>query len=812
MSLQQQKISWIQEFILKTIYTTIDVPEEYQKLCDQFPLLDRKKFDGRIGFMPLISDIFNYLLSSARVKNTDVDVYSIVHCLMNIISRRIGNLDMDPYQWLEGIQSKVALQWVQSQNNITETTLMRDPRFEILSNKFYQLLTSEDRIPMPHFVGGMIYNFWQDKKYIHGIWSRTTARDFETKSPHWETVLDLDKLSSEERINWVWVSQDDRTVKILYPESERCLIGISDGGTDAKVVREFDLKKKKFVEDGFNIPLCRTYNEWIDKNRIFVGTDFKDGRSSTVSGYPRQIRIWTRGTSLYNDSKLIYELQPNELSLEAKTFFRPQGNLHYLNIRLSWFERKYYLLFELEQAKDVILIKLPFPPSCTFETIFKGYLVVTLTKDWRVGNTTFINGSVLVLSLDYILSLERIVDETIAEIAGVTIYNIAISSVDDKHIHIIFRPTYISSFSSCATTRNHIYLQINENVTGQLLRVSLHSNGQWVTERIRFPNGGNGNAKIISNMYRFVSHLYVLFESYLIPKTIYRVDDGSQKPRLIKSRKPVFDATNIIEEQYWVKSKDQKVDIPYFIIHQKKMKLDGNNPTLMFGYGGFNHALTPHYLESSGILWIEKGGVFVECNIRGGGEFGPQWHKSAILENRQRSYDDFISIAEDMIRRGITSPRRLGILGASNGGLLVSAVLIQRPDLWNAVVSGLGLMDMLRYHLLLTGRNWMSEYGNPDDPKDDNITRKYLSRYSPYQNIVHVSMQRYPKTFFWASTKDDRVHPGHSRKMVARLLEMGQDVFYYEMIDGGHNAAANLKEMAKKKGLEFTYLYQQLMD
>jgi prolyl oligopeptidase len=298
---------------------------------------------------------------------------------------------------------------------------------------------------------------------------------------------------------------------------------------------------------------------------------------------------------------------------------------------------------------------------------------------------------------------------------------------------------------------------------------------------------------------------FVDVAGFLDPNTLWLVEPEAEGAAPVKSLPSRFDASGNVVEQFEATSSDGTL-VPYFVIRPKALRVDRSAPTVLYGYGGFQVSLTPSYLGAAGRLWLEKGGVYVIANIRGGGEFGPAWHRAALKSDRRLAFDDFIAVAEDLIRRGITSPRRLGIMGGSNGGLLMGVMLTQRPDLFRAVVIQVPLLDMLRYHKLLAGASWIAEYGDPDLPGE----AAFLASISPYHNLKPGIA--YPEPFFVTSTKDDRVHPGHARKMAARLQAMGLPFLYYENVGGGHSAAANLEERARRTALEFTYLTRKLMD
>lgn len=668
----------------------------------------------------------------------------------------------DPNLWLEEIEGKEALAWVKTHNDKTLPHFEADKNYKTIEEDVRRIALAKDRVPAPTLMGQFIYNFWQDEQHVRGLWRRTSLENYEKTEITWETVLDIDKLAVEEKENWVW-----KGVSCLPSEHKRCLVSLSRGGKDAAVVREFDTISKTWIVDGFNLPEAKSNVGWKDENTVYVGTDFGAG-SLTLSGYPRIVKLWTRGTAL-SQATTVYEGQEADVSVSGYTVFRPETNLHFINRSPSFFESELYW-FE-DPAK---LVKSPFPLDVEYKGVFDQFLLVWLRKDWSIKGKTYESGTVLSLPVS------RLSEPNF-----------------DESLEVVFAPTEKTALKDLVTTQSAIYVFFLDNVNGKLAKIK-RACGGWGKANVMLPNFGNISPVAADD---FSDTLIASYESFTVPSSYYRMGDMS--PKIIKQMPARFNSEGIIAEQFEATSKDG-VKIPYFLVHKKDFALDGKNPTLLYGYGGFEISEIPAYIGTLGKVWLEKGGVYALANIRGGGEFGPKWHKAALTVNKQKSYDDFIAIAEHLIERKVTSPKHLGIQGGSNGGLLVGATFTQRPELFNAVLCEVPLLDMQRYHKLLAGHSWTAEYGNPDDPKMWEV----IKTYSPYQNLFKD--KNYPQVFLMTSTKDDRVHPGHARKMIAKMESLGYTPYYFENMEGGHSAAANIEQMIKRRTLEFTYLFQQL--
>ena len=601
-----------------------------------------------------------------------------------------------------------------------------------------------------------------------GLWRRATLAEYRKAQPAWETVLDLDALGAAEKENWVW-----HGASCFAPAYERCLLNLSRGGADAVVVREFDTRTRRFVEGGFRLPEAKSSVDWLDADTLYVGTDFGPG-SMTESGYPRVIKRWKRGQPL-SGAVTVFEAQPQDVSAFVSVDRTPGFERTVFGRSIDFYNTEQFLL-----DKEGTLKRIDKPNDASL-AFWREHLLLELRSDLREGDTTFPRGSLLVA-------------DAAAYLKG------------EGQLRPLFTPSATRSLAGYTLTRSHVVLNVLDNVASRVEEWHV-DDGQWHSRKVNAPFPGTlGVSSLWDPLLRNdpLAERYLLtYTDFLTPDTLALGGAGTDAREPLKARPDFFDATGMRVEQAFATSKDG-ARVPYFVIWPKDAKADGANPTLLYGYGGFEVSMQPWYSGGFGTAWYRQGGVLVVANIRGGGEFGPAWHQAAVKADKQKSYDDFIAVAEDLVRRKITSPRHLGIEGGSNGGLLVGATFVQRPDLFNAVVCQVPLLDMKRYHKLLAGASWMAEYGNPDDAAE----WAFISKYSPYQNVK--SGVKYPKVLFTTSTRDDRVHPGHARKMAARMIAQGHDLLYYENIEGGHGGAADNFQRADLQALEFSYLWQQL--
>ena len=672
----------------------------------------------------------------------------------------------DPYLWLEEVEGERALEWVHARNRECFDELEADERYGKFLSQAEKLLNAKDRIPYGSIRGKYVYNFWQDAEHVRGIMRRTTPKSYRLAKPEWETVLDIDALAKAEDENWVY-----KGTAWLAPDYERCLIKLSRGGTDASVHREFDMVAKRFVEGGFALPEAKSGVTWLDRDTLLVGTDWGEG-SLTESGYPRVAKRWKRGTPLA-EATTIFEGRHEDIGIWPRVMDSGEETIALVDQSLTFFTGAFHVI-----GPDGKLTSLPLQESADLAGFYAGRLLFTLREAWEVNGQTHAQGALLAI-------------------------NAAVFQATGKlpSIETIYTPDERTSIEGITVSRSGLYVTLLQNVKGRILRFSVNpQSGQWSSKLVPLPENGTVS---ISAAGPHSDKIFINYEDHVTPDRLSEFDAEANKFSTLKSLAARFDAGELEVHQHMAKSADG-TEVPYFVIHRKGLKPDGSTPTILYGYGGFEISLKPSYSATIGKLWLERGGAYAVANIRGGGEFGPRWHKAALKTERQRAYDDFIAVGEDLAKRGITSPKHLGISGGSNGGLLVGAIFTQRPDLLNAVVCRVPLLDMIRYTKLLAGASWAAEYGDPEDPK----MREAILRYSPYQNVFPD--KKYPKVFIETSTKDDRVHPGHARKMVARMREQGHEVLYYENTEGGHAAGANLKQHARRYALEYVYFSRQL--
>ncbi|MGB1724685.1 MAG: prolyl oligopeptidase family serine peptidase [Limisphaerales bacterium] len=672
----------------------------------------------------------------------------------------------DQYLWLEEVEGERALEWVHARNKECFDELEADERYGKFLSQAEKLLNAKDRIPYGSIRGKYVYNFWQDAEHVRGIMRRTTPESYRLAKPEWETVLDIDALAKAEDENWVY-----KGTAWLAPDYERCLIKLSRGGTDASVHREFDMVAKRFVEGGFALPEAKSGVTWLDRDTLLVGTDWGEG-SLTESGYPRVAKRWKRGTPLA-EATTIFEGRHEDIGIWPRVMDSGEETIALVDQSLTFFTGAFHVI-----GPDGKLTSLPLQESADLAGFYAGRLLFTLREAWEVNGQTHAQGALLAI-------------------------NAAVFQATGKlpSIETIYTPDERTSIEGVTVSRSGLYVTLLQNVKGRILRLSVNpQSGQWSSKLVPLPENGTVS---ISAAGPHSDTIFINYEDHVTPDRLSEFDADANKFSTLKSLAARFDAGELEVHQHMAKSADG-TEVPYFVIHRKGLKPDGSTPTILYGYGGFEISLKPSYSATIGKLWLERGGAYAVANIRGGGEFGPRWHKAALKTERQRAYDDFIAVGEDLAKRGITSPKHLGISGGSNGGLLVGAIFTQRPDLLNAVVCRVPLLDMIRYTKLLAGASWAAEYGDPEDPK----MREAILRYSPYQNVFPD--KKYPKVFIETSTKDDRVHPGHARKMVARMREQGHEVLYYENTEGGHAAGANLKQHARRYALEYVYFSRQL--
>ena len=676
----------------------------------------------------------------------------------------------DPYIWLEEIQGERALAKVDQWNADTEAVLTAQAEYPLAKAWARQILDDTRQIAMPDAVmGDQVTNLWRDADNPRGLWRTATLQSYLAGAPEWRTLIDVDQLGEDEGESWVWHGAD-----CLAPEYTRCLVSLSPGGTDADVVREFDIATGAFVEGGFTLPEAKSNVAWYDENTLFVGTDEGAG-SLTDSGYPRLVKLWERGTD-FAQARLIAEGEQTDISMNGFSVLDGETRYRFVRRGPSFWTSEYALVTDNGDT-----VPLPLPEDAEFEAVLGGFVIGKLNSPMETSAGTEQPGALLAWSLDDVLD------------GG------------DPQPFAVFRPSETQAVEQVAASENKLWVKVLDDVSGKLIELTPDATG-WTERAMDLP----ANSTIqIAETSGTGDTAFVKVESMLTPPTLYAVpSDGA--PEAIASEPAQFDAGKFTVEQKFAISKDG-TKVPYYLV--RPAGAEGPLPTLIHAYGGFRAAQTPKYLTAEpyrsgplGLFWVESGNAYVLANIRGGGEYGPRWHEDALREKRQNSFDDFHAVADDLVANRLASPGRIAASGRSNGGVLVGAVANQRPDLYGAIISGSPLIDMKRYNKLLAGASWMAEYGNPDVPED----WAFMREWSPYQNMRDSA--DVPAAFYYLSTLDDRVHPGHARKAAAKHEAWGQTFYYHEYREGGHSVGSDHEEDAKRAALLLAYLNREIGD
>jgi prolyl oligopeptidase len=675
----------------------------------------------------------------------------------------------DPYVWLEDVHGARAMAWVKAENAKTTAVLEKDPRWEGIYKAALAMAQAKDRLPYVSYIGGALYNFWQDSAHVRGIWRKTSLQSYRGASPTWTTVLDLDALAKAENANWVF-----QGYTCQQPAEKRCLMFLSDGGEDANTVREFDLASRSFVKDGFYLPKGKQRVAWTSQDTILVAREWNAGEV-TSSGYAYIVKTLARGKPLADAVEIFRGAATDGgYGVSPATLVDAAGHRFSFIIRpTSTFEAEHYIV------RPTDIARLAIPAKGNLVELIGGQVIVHLDEDWTTGGTTIRGGSVAAFDGNTALRTPN----ALAPVA-------------------IFEPGPRESVAGVSATRDKLLIDMYQNVKGKVLVATRAPDNSWSRSTMTLPD--NVSTNVISTDTK-TNDALISVTGFLTPSSIWVADAARGVASQLKTLAPRFDASRSVVEQMEATSKDG-TKIPYFIVHPKSMTRDGANPTILYAYGGFNASMTPRYDPDVGKLWVEQGGVYVLANIRGGGEFGPAWHEAGLKTHRQVIYDDFAAVAQDLIARNITSPRRLGIQGGSNGGLLMGVQFTQHPELWNAVDIQVPLLDMLRFEKIQAGASWVGEYGSVSNPEE----RAFLASISPYNNLKPGV--KYPTPLIWTTTKDDRVGPQHARKFAAKMAEMGLPYYFFEVIEGGHGSGANIAQRVHTTALEYTYFAQQLMD
>lgn len=670
--------------------------------------------------------------------------------------------DQDLYLWLEDLDGAEVMDWVQARNAETAAELETGAGYRELEDGIRAILDSPAKLPYIHKAGEFFYNFWRDAQHPRGLWRRTTLEQYRKAGTAWDVVLDLDALGQAEGVGWVF-----QGAQFLWPGCRRCLVKLSPGGSDAHEVREFDLDARTFVPDGFRLPLAKTSVGWIDRDTLFVATDFGPG-SRTASGYPRIVRVWRRGAPL-DQARTVFEARAEDMAVEAVHDPTPGFERDLVLCRPTFFTQALYRL-----NPDHSLERVPVPDDAETD-LHRQWLLVRLRSPWTVGARRYPAGALLAGEFDEVM-------------AGRPAFT------------VLFRPTARRSLEGWSWTLNHLILNVLDDVKNRLTLLTPAGTG-WRRRPLRgAPRMGTVTAQGVDA--RESDAYFMNATGFLTPDSLFMGQAG-REPERLKAAPEWFEAGPLEIQQHFVHSQDG-TRVPYFQVSRKGLAPDGTHPVLLTGYGGFEVSMLPYYSGILGQAWLARGGVYVLANIRGGGEYGPRWHQAALRENRPRAFEDFAAVARDLVARGITTARRLGIQGGSNGGLLVGNMLVRHPDLVGAVVCQVPLLDMKRYAQLLAGASWVAEYGDPERPED----WAFLQHLSPFRNLAPGAA--YPPVLLMTTTRDDRVHPAHARKMMARMRDLGCDVRYFENIEGGHGAGGDNRQAAHYWALQYAFLWRTL--
>jgi prolyl oligopeptidase len=662
---------------------------------------------------------------------------------------------VDPHLWLEAVDDDKALDWVRRRNELTLAELRGD-RFEQMREESLEILDTDDRIPYPGRRGEYLYNFWRDADNPRGLWRRTTLEEYRTDAPEWDVIIDVDALADAEGENWVWGGAD-----VIDPELTRALISLSRGGSDAEVVREFDMTTRQFVSDGFTLPEAKTDISWEDPDTVLVGTDFGEG-SLTDAGYPRVIKRWRRGTPL-EEADTVYSGEPGDMGVGASVDRTPGYCRTFIARVVDMLNSESYEL----RGGELIRIDVP---ADAIVSVRRQRMLIILRTDWVRGDVTYAAGSVLVGDYEEFL-------------AG------------SAELHVVFKPDAHTAISYAAWTRDRVIIGSLADVA---TRIEVVTPDSWHVEPL--PGMPENTTSGIAAIDPHSEEIFVNSSGFDKPARLLYSAAG-EPLREIKSAPAFFDADDIVVTQHFTASADG-TSIPYFLVAHRDST--GPRPTLLAGYGGFATSNAPGYDGLMGRLWLARGFNFAMANTRGGGEYGPDWHLQATRAGRHKVAEDFVAVAKDLVTSGVTTVEQLGAFGTSSGGLLMGVMLTKYPELFGALVCRMPLLDMRRYHLLLAGASWVTEYGDPDDPAQ----WEFIKEYSPYHNISKD--RNYPPVLINTSTRDDRVHPGHARKMTAALEDAGHQVWFYENIEGGHGGVADNAQAAFMNAVVFEFLLRTI--
>ena len=705
----------------------------------------------------------------------------------------------DDYLWLEDIHGERAMDWVERHNAIT-TEAFFDADFRATSAAIREALDAEGNIPWVTKRGDYYYNFWRDADHPKGLWRRTTWESYQSPEPDWDVLIDLDALAQAEDTEWVW-----RGAQVRRSDRRRALISLSPDGGDAVTHREFDLDTRAFVDaadGGFTLPTAKGSASWLEDNVLLVSTVSGED-SMTTSTYPATVRVLKRGQELA-DAPEIARVPADHMMAASGVDLTPGYE------RALWLDiLDFYNSVTWVRALDQV------PAAQRSDAVADGWV--------KVDVPTHVNVSVERNIILFRPRRQWVLDSGDTVPAGA----LAVAELDaflaggaaGARPHIIFTPDAHTSLQGWSVTDSYVVLNLMRDVQSELQVLRLDDWTQVPAPAVP-ANHSVGISAVDPDDEAAADDFWMTRTGFLTPSTLVRGTLGAADSEVeIKAGPQLFDTAGLEVTQHFAVSADG-TRVPYFQVAPKDLVLDGKNPVYQDGYGGFELSRTPGYMPTVGLGWLARStsdtctaglpagrrGVYVLANIRGGGEYGPDWHRAALRENRHRAYEDFAAVAQDLVQRGVTKPEYLACAGGSNGGLLVGNMLTQYPELFGAISCGVPLLDMRRYTKLSAGYSWIAEYGNPDT--DD---WEFIRTFSPYHLLDSAPKDAYPPVLFWTATSDDRVGPVQARKMAAKMLDRGlPGVWFYEDTAGGHSAAADNRQAAETRALIYRFLWQQL--
>ncbi|MDM0039848.1 prolyl oligopeptidase family serine peptidase [Variovorax sp. J22G21] len=673
--------------------------------------------------------------------------------------------DEDPHLWLEQIDDPATAAWADAQTART-LAAFGDAAFERDRDALAAIYDRDDNIPMVTRRGGLLFNFWKDAAHPRGLWRTTTLERLVAGAPRWEVLLDLDALAIAESEDWVWAGAGT-----LPRTHDRAMLRLSRGGGDAVVLREFDIPARAFVsgDQAFALPASKSAIDWLDRDTLLLSSPLGDGHA-TRSGYARTVRLWRRGTDPAQ-APVLFETAAAHMAAGAQAG------------RTGARERVWFVA--REDFQNVVIwmgdrrgprTRIEVPTDALVE-IYEDWLVLRLRSDWTVDGACWRGGCVLGIGLDAFLGGSRALTP-------------------------LFEPAARRAVQGFYWTGGQLLLSILDNLRPVFERWT-PAPGSWDRTSVAgLPDSGTAYLWPLDACEEESNgDALAMCQGPLTPESLYLLPAGAASPQLLQRAPERFDTRGLVVTRHEAISSDG-VAIPY--VQTGPAGAAGDAPVHLYGYGGFGISMLPGYNASIGKLWLERGGVSVVAQIRGGGEFGPAWEEAGRRAGKRQSHDDFAAVAADLVRRGVTVPKRIAAEGGSNGGLLVTNMLTRYPDRFGALFCTIPLVDMRRYTKLLAGPSWVAEYGDPDIA-DDWAFLQHLSAY-------HCAEpgRSYPPILLASNRRDDRVHPAHARKMTAKLQAIGQPAWLYELDAGGHAYGKNNAERAAFTALGYGFLRRSI--